>query len=91
MGMTAARHLRSVVANAEIVLALELLGAAQALDLRLGLRPGEGSRAARDAIRERVAFLEADRELRGDIDDVVELVRGAVLLERVEDAVGALN
>jgi histidine ammonia-lyase len=55
------------------------------------MRPGEGSRAARDAIRERVAFLEADRELRRDIDDVVELVRGAELLERVEDAVGALN
>jgi histidine ammonia-lyase len=91
MGMTSARHLRSVVANAEIVVALELLGAAQALDLREGLRPGEGSGAARDAIRERVPFLEADRELRGDIGDVVELVRGAALLERVEDAVGALN
>jgi histidine ammonia-lyase len=91
MGMTSARHLRSVVANAEIVVALELLGAAQALDLRSGLAPGAGSRAARDAIRERVPFLETDRELRLDIDDVVELVRGAVLLERVEDAVGSLD
>jgi histidine ammonia-lyase len=90
MGMTSARHLRSVVVNAEIVLALELLAAAQALDLR-GTRPGNGSAAARDAIRERIAFLDADRELRGDVDEVVELVRGGLLLERVEEAVGSLD
>jgi histidine ammonia-lyase len=91
MGMTSARHARSIVANAEIVVALELLGAAQALDLREGLAPGTGSRAARAAVRERVPFLDADRELRRDIDAVVDLVRGASLLERVEDAIGALD
>jgi histidine ammonia-lyase len=91
MGMTSARHARGCVANAEIVVALELLAAAQALDLRSGLAPGEGSLAARDAVRERVSFLEADRELRIDIDAAVELVRGGVLLERVEAAVGPLD
>jgi histidine ammonia-lyase len=69
---------------------LELLAAAQALDLR-GLAPGEGSRAAREAIRDRVPFLEADRELRIDIDAAVELVRGGALLENVERAVGFLD
>ena len=34
MGMTSARHAREVVANAETVIALEALAAAQALDLR---------------------------------------------------------
>jgi histidine ammonia-lyase len=89
MGMTSARHARSVVANAEIVVALELIASAQALDLR-GRAPGEGSRAARDAIRDRVAFLEADRELRIDIEAAVELVRSGALLDRVQRAVGAL-
>ena len=63
MGMTAARHARDVVANAEVVVAIEAMIAAQALDLRAPLDPAAGTRAARDAIRERVPFLDADREL----------------------------
>ncbi|HJP66934.1 MAG TPA: histidine ammonia-lyase, partial [Actinomycetota bacterium] len=39
MGMTAARHARDCVTNAEIVVALEVLAAAQALELRSPLRP----------------------------------------------------
>jgi histidine ammonia-lyase len=90
MGMTAARHAREVVANAEVVIALEALVAAQALDLRAPLEPAAGTGAARDAIRERVAFLQADRELRPDIDAVTELVRAGALLAAAEAAVGAL-
>ena len=62
-----ARHARDIVANAEIVVAIEALAAAQALDLRAPLEPAPATRAARDAIRERVPFLEADRELGPDI------------------------
>jgi histidine ammonia-lyase len=91
MGMTSARHARSVAGNAEIVVALELLGAAQALDLRGGLAPGEGSRAARDAVRRRIPFLERDQELRLDVDAAVELIRSGTLLEQVEEAIGPLN
>ena len=68
MGMIAARHARDIVANAELVVALEALAAAQALDLRSPLEPAEGTRAARDAIRDVVPFLEVDREFRPDID-----------------------
>ena len=84
MGMTAARHAREVVSNAEVVIALEALVAAQALDLRAPLEPAEGTGAARDAIRARVAFLNADRELGPDIAATVELVRSGALLESVE-------
>ncbi len=38
MGMTSARHARDVVTNAETVIALEALAAAQALDLRRAAR-----------------------------------------------------
>ena len=84
MGMTAARHAREVVSNAEVVIALEALVAAQALDLRAPLEPAAGTGAARDAIRARVAFLNADRELGPDIAATVELVRSGALLESVE-------
>jgi histidine ammonia-lyase len=89
MGMTAARHARDVVANAEVVVALEALAAAQALDLR-ALEPAAGTGAARAAIRERVRFLDADRELGPDIEAVVDLVRAGALVGAVEEAVGPL-
>lgn len=79
MGMTAARHARAVVDNAEVVLALEALGAAQALDLRSPLQAGPATRAAHDAIRERVPFVEHDRELSPDIAAAIELVRSGAL------------
>ena len=51
MGMTAARHAREVLSNAEVVIALEALVAAQALDLRAPPEPAAATGAARDAIR----------------------------------------
>ena len=53
MGMTAARHARDIIADAEVVVALEALAAAQALDLRAPLAPAAATGAARAAIRER--------------------------------------
>jgi histidine ammonia-lyase len=80
MGMTAARHARAIVDNAEIVVALEALGAAQALDLREPLQAGPATRAVHDAIRARVPFVEHDRELGPDIAAAVELVRDGTLV-----------
>jgi histidine ammonia-lyase len=91
MGMTAARHARDVVANAEIVVALEALVAAQALDLRAPGEPARATAAARDAIRTRVAFLDADRELRPDIEATSDLVRSGALLAATEGVIGALD
>jgi len=91
MGMTAARHAREVVANAEVVVALEALVAAQALDLRAPLAAGPATGAARDAIRARVAFLEADREMRADIEAVTELVRDGALVAAAGRAIGRLD
>jgi len=90
MGMTAARHAREVVSNAEIVIALEALVAAQALDLRAPLEPAAATGAARDAIRSRVGFLDSDRELGPDIAATVGLVRAGGLLESVEGSSGSL-
>ena len=91
MGMIAARHARDIVTNAELVVAMEAMAAAQALDLRSPLEPAEGTRAAHDAVRDVVPFLEVDRELRPDIDACVELVRGGGLVAAVESVVGRLD
>jgi histidine ammonia-lyase len=89
MGMTSARHARECVSNAEVVVALEALSAAQALDLRGG-RPGAGSAAAREAVREVVSHLDADRELGPDLQAAIALVRSGSLVEAVEGVVGPL-
>ena len=91
MGMTAARHAREVVANAEVVVALEALGAAQALDLRAPLEAGPATRAVKQALREAVPFFEADREFGPDIAAAVELVRSGRLVAAAEDVSGPLD
>ena len=90
MGMTSARHAREVVANAETVIALEALAAAQALDLRSPLEPGPATHAVHRAIRDRVPFFEADREFGPDIADAVTLVREGGLVAAGESAIGSL-
>src|SRR5207244_11994642 len=57
MGMTAALKARTVVQNAASGLAIELLVAAQALDLRKPLRAGTGAAAAHAAIRAKVTHM----------------------------------
>ena len=67
-------------------MAIELLAAAQALDLRSPLIPGAGSRAGRAALREVVSFLEED-QIGPDIHAAAELVRDGALLDAVAEAV----
>ena len=90
MGMTAARHAREIVGNAETVLALEALAAAQALDLRAPLRPATSTHAVHDAVRERIPFTESDHEFGRDIAAGVDLVRSGALVEAAETIIGEL-
>ena len=91
MGMTSARHAREVVANAEVVVALEALAAAQALDLRAPLAPGNATAAVHRALRARVPFVEHDRGFGRDIELAVSLVRDGSLVEAAEAAIGPLD
>jgi len=74
MGMTAALKARTVVENAKNGLAIELLCAAQALDLRRPLKAGLGAQAAYETIRARVPHMADDRELHRDIAAVRDLL-----------------
>jgi histidine ammonia-lyase len=91
MGMTSARHLREIVTNAELVLAMEAIAAAQAVDLRAPLRPGPATAVVRDLIREHVPFLTEDRVLGPDIEAVVRLIHEGELSNRAGLVVNALD
>lgn len=79
MGMTAALKARSVVENVRTCLAIELLVAAQALDLRQPIRPAPRVAEAHRRIREAVPHLDEDRQLNRDIEAVCRLVDEGVL------------
>jgi histidine ammonia-lyase len=83
MGMLAARHAARVVDNVERVVAIELLCAAQALDLRGVDRAGAGTRAAHAVVRRAAAPLVEDRSLAPDVDAVIGLIDGAAF-ERLD-------
>lgn len=79
MGTTAAIQARRAVGHAEQVLAIELLCAAQGLDLRRRAAladPGAGTAAVHAAVRAVVAFREADTEVAPDIAAVHALLTG---------------
>ena len=91
MGSIAARKLTEIVRNTEIVVAIQLMSAAQALDFKRPLKAGSGSEAAYSVIRSRLERLVDDRPLYPDIDIVTGLVRNGSIVEAVEKAVGELN
>jgi histidine ammonia-lyase len=89
MGSISARHLRDVLTNVQRIVALELLVAAQALDLRLeaavrdqpGVKPGTGVVEAHARVRSVVPHLDRDRQQASDIESAVRLVRDGVLAD----------
>jgi len=85
MGAISARHARAVVGNVERVLAIELLVAAQALDLRLagsdGAEPGAGVAEALARVRARIRHLESDREPGPDLAAATALVHDGELVD----------
>jgi histidine ammonia-lyase len=75
MGMTAAHKLKQIVDNAEKVLAIELMTAAQGLEYRRPLKAATEVERARLFLRTVVAPLEEDRVLAGDIERLAKGVR----------------
>ncbi|KDA05973.1 histidine ammonia-lyase [Microbacterium sp. CH12i] len=87
MGWAAARKLRRAIDGLTRVLAIEVLTAARALDLRAPLEAGPATGAVRDLVRTVVEGPGPDRFLSPEIEAVTELVRsGAVARTAKENA-----
>jgi len=91
MGGLTAWKLKQVVRNTEIVVAIQLMCAAQALDFRRPLKGGQGTEIAYRIIRENVTRLIDDRSLYPDIDQLTEVVRSGSIVRAVEKEVGELK
>jgi histidine ammonia-lyase len=80
MAPLAARRVAEMVALGESVVAIELVVAAQAVDLRRPARLGAGTAAAHARVREIVPFLAEGDTLLPDLEAVRDLVRTRALL-----------
>lgn len=86
MGWSAARKLRRSVDGLTRVLAVELLSAARALDLRRPLQPGPATGAVVAALRKSVPGPGPDRYLSPEIEAAVEFVRSGAAVRAANSA-----
>jgi len=91
MGTISARKCKQVLYNTENVIAIELLCAAQALDLFTNLKAGAGSKVAYGLIRQHIPHLEADRIISNDIEIMYNLIHEGKIVSSVEKKIGALR
>ena len=85
MGSISARHARVVLGHVEQIVAIEMIVAAQALELRLagsdGAAPGMGVAEALARVRARIRHLDGDREPGPDLAAAAEMVHGGALAD----------
>ena len=95
MGLTTCQKARQIMDNCFGVLAIEMMAAAQALDLRqrqqkTSNKPmlGKGTSVAHEVIRKYVDYLDEDRPLYKDHNTMVELLKSNEVLDTVEKNLG---
>jgi len=88
MGWSAARKLRRSLDGLQRVLAIEILTAARALDLRAPLAPAPATDAVRRALRVHVEGPGTDRHLAPEISAAVDLVADGTFLSAAEAVTG---
>ena len=91
MGMTTAIKTRQIIENAWYVVAIEMMAAAQAFDMRYPVRPSPAGQAAYEEIRRHVKKLEEDRPLHEDINTLARVAKEGAIVEAAEKVVGKLN
>jgi histidine ammonia-lyase len=79
MAPLAARRLSEMVELGERVVAIELVVAAQAVDLRKPAALGASTRSARELVRERIPFMGEGDPLPADVEPIRDLIREGAL------------
>ncbi len=97
MGSISAQKVWQVLKNAQTVIAIEFMVAAQGMDFSRThpttgkiMKAGKGTQAAYAAIRKRLKHLDRDRVLHDDIQTALNLVTDESILGAVERAIGKL-
>jgi len=90
MGTIAARKAREIMGNVRKVIAMEILAACQAIDLRGNKGLGKGSNIAYNIIRDNIEFIEDDRVMYLDINKCEDIIKSEKIVNKVEEELGVL-
>ncbi len=91
MGTIASRKFSQVVANAENIVAMELLSATQALDLLRPLTSSPVIEKIYAMIRTKVPFAQEDRIFSKDVQQIRQMIQDGSLLKEVQNSIGELS
>jgi len=91
MAWGAVRKLRIVVDNLRRILAVEMVAAARAIELRAPLMPADATGAAIGALRNGVPGPGPDRFLSPEIQAAEQMLRSGVITSAVEEITGGLD
>jgi histidine ammonia-lyase len=81
MGAFAARKAGMIVTNSRRVIAIELMCAAQAIDLQERRQLGRGTKRLYELVRRTIPVLTEDRPLSSDIESIVDLIAGGYVTD----------
>ena len=90
MGTIAARKAKVILNNVQKVLAMEMLCACQAIDLRRNKGLGKGTRIIYDIVRTQVPTIKEDRVMYEEINKCENLLKSGIILSEVEKNIGKL-
>ena len=83
MAAHGARRLLQMIENANGVLGIELLAAAQGCDFHAPLASSEALEAVRKLVRAQVPYLDDDRHFHPDMEKAIAMVRGGAIVRAV--------
>jgi histidine ammonia-lyase len=89
MGPGAAHKAKAILENSQYVASIELLVAAQGVDLRGGSGLGAGTRRVFQAVRRKVSSLSEDRSSHDDIEAIRSMVRDGDIARIVAQVTGS--
>ena len=87
MGLTTCQKAKQIMDNCFGVIGIEMMAAAQALDIREG-ELGKGTSIAHKVIRKYVDYLDEDRPLYRDHNAMAKLLKTNEIIDAVEEGLG---
>ena len=84
MGTIGARKARDILENARTVVAMELMAACQAIDLRENKELGEGTKLLYNEVRKTTHMIEEDLVMYEEINKFVEFIKENKIINEIE-------
>jgi histidine ammonia-lyase len=91
MAYNASKRAGEAVRKLQYMVAIEIMVALQAIDLRKPLTQGKATAKIHDFVRETVAFADKDRFFQPDIEYIKGLVKDGVLVQLMEEEIGEIR